>query len=435
MVQPTSNLKSSVEPISKSKYILTIKVLNNFINDLYEHSLKAHQVAGVTYGFAHGAAPISYIKENFKVPILSHIKDALFIHCVDSFLYKSIIDNKLSILEQPKLIAVDVNLENDAIFKFEVECATPVKKKSWSDFSFKPPLRKGYKDLDRQVESFIKEETDNLQNRQKKISIGDWVCYNLTLLDGYENALLNGYKNNLWIRVGEEEADISLHELFVGRSLGDKFLSKNKILQDYINEEFNISYTFLVEIEDIVPGTFFDFEQFKNHFNLKTKSDLDSKLIEVFSYRNNLSLRRETVENILAMLCKNYFVEIPYHLLKAQEKNVLDIVRLNPDYHVYRVQDDFNNKIKMLAEKQLKELAIIDTIGFTEHITVNHADIVNYLNLTKRQRTKDFIYFLIPDTKIDGLEAPISSQRIRQYCLREKTLNYILQNLTQRNIS
>ena len=47
----------------------------------------------------------------------------------------------------------------------------------------------------------------------------------------------------------------------------------------------------------------------------------------------------------------------------------------------------------MLAEKQLKEAIMIETIAYQENIQVTDEDIVGMLNLYKRPRTKQFIYF------------------------------------------
>ena len=54
------------------------------------------------------------------------------------------------------------------------------------------------------------------------------------------------------------------------------------------------------------------------------------------------------------------------------------------------------NAARQLAEKQAREEIIIDQIAYQEHIVANHQDIKTYLNLIKRARTKEFIYFMPP---------------------------------------
>lgn len=95
------------------------------------------------------------------------------------------------------------------------------------------------------------------------------------------------------------------------------------------------------------------------------------------------------------------------------------------------MQRDFKERVYQLAEKQTKECILIDQIAYAENIHANKQDIECYLNLTKRPRMKEFIYFDPPTTKIEGKERPVPEEEIRYACLREKTLNHIIYHLTQ----
>ena len=106
-------------------------------------------------------------------------------------------------------------------------------------------------------------------------------------------------------------------------------------------------------------------------------------------------------------------------------------MQTNPDYQVYRMQKDFKKRVKQLAEKQAKELMILDQIGYLENIAITNQDAKQYLNLIQRPRTKEFIYLAPPNTRLRGQEAPISSEELKQACLREKTLNHIIYHLTK----
>ena len=76
----------------------------------------------------------------------------------------------------------------------------------------------------------------------------------------------------------------------------------NLVLQDYFTDSMNTYYNFAVTVEDIVPNAYFCLDQFKQHFRLKSNKEMYQKLIEVFSYRNDLSQRRTTVEESLKLL-------------------------------------------------------------------------------------------------------------------------------------
>ena len=122
---------------------------------------------------------------------------------------------------------------------------------------------------------------------------------------------------------------------------------------------------------------------------------------------------------------------MPNHLVLRQKELLLSAITDNPDFHVYRAQSDFEHTIRRLAEKQAKEAILLDYIAYNENINPSLQDLKGYLNLTLRPRTKEFIYFDPPTTKINGREVPISAEELKHVCLREKTLNHIIYHLTK----
>lgn len=412
--------------------IATITIPSACVMTLYNEALRAQQAQAETYGFSKGTTPLYYIEQTFRPNILEHLKELLFTHYVMRFLCQSLHKNKLVTVGDPQLIDISLQPEKETCFVFALQVLTLESAERWKKLSLRAPERKHYKDLDRQVESFIKEETNRQQTTgDESIMLGDWVCFELFLADNNKKQLLP-HTDELWVRISEEEADRELHELFVGKKRDELFYSQSSFLQAYMSNEFSLQYLFGVRIKDYTPHAYFSFEHFKRHFYIKNSRELHQKLIEIFSYRNDLSQRRETVEATLKLLLRNYFVSLPQQLLEQQRQTVLSVVHANPDYHVYKAQSDFKEKVRQLAEKQLKETIIIDTIAYQEDLHVNHDDLLCYLNFTKRQRTKDFIYFGLPSTKLKGQEIPVSTEVLKQYCLREKTLNHVIYNLTRK---
>ena len=117
---------------------------------------------------------------------------------------------------------------------------------------------------------------------------------------------------------------------------------------------------------DIVPNAYFCLDQFKQHFRIKSNKEMYQKLIEVFSYRNDLSQRRTMVEESFKLLFSKHRFEIPNHLVLRQQKKVMDAIQYNPDYHVYRVQKDFKDAVRELAEKQAREEIFLDQLAYEE---------------------------------------------------------------------
>jgi len=429
-----SNFKFGYE-INNNNYLLKITVPAYYVNNLYKHLLMSHKNETQTYGFLQGQTPLYYIENNFKVNILEHLKEFFFIHCVVNYLYNSLINNKIPFFYDPSLVDIIIQPNNDAHFIFSVSTYIIEDISKWKRINFKAPDRKKYKDIDKQVEYFLKEELEinnNYINSEKygKISFGDWVCFELSLIDKDNNHIMSGHKDELWVRITDEEAEKEVQDIFLGKSIGDIFINNSLYFQEYISPDLDINYSFQVYIKDHISMSYISIDQFKHHFKIKSQKDLHTKLIEIFSFRNDISQRRETVELLFKILFRHYLIILPYKFIDLQKNVILNQIHNNPDYLVYKSKSDFKDKLRQLAERQLKETVLIDSIAYSENIVVDHNDIVAYLNLIKKIRTKEFIHFEAPIVKINGKDMPIPSSILKLNCLREKTLNYIINYLT-----
>jgi FKBP-type peptidyl-prolyl cis-trans isomerase (trigger factor) len=432
MTHTESSLHFNLQTVTPTFCYATITIPGALVNKVYLQSIAAQSVPLQAYGIQQQHIGLEFVENNMQTNLMEHIKEFLLKYFVISFLYKELFARKVPFAGEPRLNGVTINGEHDAVFKFELTVFPTIQLQEWRYLPFKAPRRKNYKDLDRQVESFIQEEaTAQEKTSALTVGIGDLVNFDVTLIDKQHNKVVEPYKENVWLRIGDEEADEATQKVFFDKKIGDTFTTTSSCLQEYFSNQIDTAYNFLIEIKDVLKNSYFCLEHFKTHFKLKTKKDLYQKLIEVFSYRNDLSQRRAMVEESLKLLLSKHAFEVPNHLVLRQQKLVLDAVQDNPDYYVYRMQRDFNDRIRELAYKQIKELIFIDQLAQKEDMLISDADIKAYLNLTKRARTKEFIYFGIPMAKQKTQEAPISTELIRHACLREKTLNHVIYHLTK----
>ncbi len=410
-----------------------VYIPSEFVSTLFKEASLAQQDKVHTYGFQKGETPLAYIEQHFKTNILEHLKEFLFKYFVIDNLFDALYRNKIFLVGDPRIIDIIIEVQKDAEFHFELSVMEPVEILKWKDFMFKAPKRKNYKDIDRQVESFIKDEQTFMKNCiTDGISIGDWVCFDIYPVDDQLKPLLGKYRENLWLKIGDEEADIPFQQEFLGKQIDSIFYTKSVCFQEYFSSLLETDYTFCIEIKDVLHHAFLYFDYFKKHFKLKTNKELHQKLIEIFSYRNDISQRRAMVEDALKLLLNKHHFEVPNYLVLRKQQEVLTAVHDNPDYQVYKNQQNFKENIRLLAVKQLRETIFIDQLMHQEEVDVSHHDIKGYLNLMKRPRTKEFVYFHPPSTKIKSQEFPISSTLLKQTCLREKTLNHVIYHLTRK---
>ena len=412
----------------------TIVVSKSLVNIFFQETAVALKSNIQAYGFQQGEVPVEYITKQYKINITEHLKEFFFKFGIINFLFQELRTQKLLVAGDPRLADIHLEYHQDARFIFELSIFPTIALNEWKYFPFKAPNRKNYKDLDRQVESFIQEEQKNLESytTDHGISIGDWINFDLSVVDQQHMFLDERLVENFWIKIGNEEIEDHLQVLFLGKKKGETFVTNSKGLQDHFSDQLRTAYIFKVNIVDVIPHAYFCFDQFKDHFRIKTNKDMHKKLIEVFSYRNDISQRLATVEEAFKLLLSRHRFFAPQHLVLRQQKIILGAIQSNPDYNVYRKQKDFNFWIQQLAEKQVKETLLIDQLIYRENITVSNEDMVNYLNLDKRSRMKEFIYFSLPDSKHYGQEMPVAMHELSRVCAREKAINYVIHYLTKK---
>ncbi len=412
----------------------TITVAKSLVNSFFDETAFALKDNIQAYGFQQGEVPVEYIAKQYKINITEHLKEFFFKFGIVNFLFQEVRAQKLLVAGDPRLLDIFVDHDHDAHFVFELSIFPAIALNEWKYFPFKAPNRKNYKDLDRQVEAFIQEEQKNLEKNATDgaIAMGDWVNFDVAVVDKDHSYLDERFVQNFWLKLGNEEVESHLRMLLIGRKKGEQFVAQNKGLQDYFSDQLRATYNFKITILEVVPYAYFCFDQFKDHFRVKTNKDMHKKLIEVFSYRNDVSQRLATVEEAFKLLLSRHRFFAPNHLVLRQQKIILGAIQNNPDYNVYRKQKDFNFWIQQLAEKQVKETLLIDQLIYRENIVVNNEDMINYLNLDKRPRMKEFIYFSLPESKHYGQEVPLARYELSRMCAREKAINYVIHYLTKK---
>lgn len=424
----------SFEVIEQSPGLISakIKVSPEFVNKIYKNAVIAYSLKTRPHGLFSGKTPLSYIEQNFRATIIDQLKSFIFWYSVVSFLHKELRRQKLLIAGDPRLKDVALHPENGAEYVFELTPAEQPDIDEWKYLPFKSPKRKKYKDLDKQASNFLDEEEKQIKAHQDdSIKVDCWVCFDVWLVDTDYNPVLNDHKENLWLKIGNEEASMPFQDLFFGKKVGDKFYSNAQCLHDYFNDEIDPLYTFGIEIKEILFSDFFSIEALKDHFGIKTNKKAHQKMVEVFSFKNDISLRRSIIEEAFNLMLTKFPVRPPEATVLRQQQRILSDLQHNPDYSVYKLQKGFLDKVYKLARKQVRETVLIDFLAFKEGLDITDVDLANYLNLTKRPRTKEFLFFRHPIIQENDQEMPLSSEALKQYCLREKMLNIMIDELSK----
>ncbi|MBD3273649.1 hypothetical protein GF385_04865 [Candidatus Dependentiae bacterium] len=426
-------LSFSAKKISSNLFRAEILVDSSQVKSIYNQTLRVFQRETLLPGFKKESAPIPYIEKNFKNSIENNIKNYLFKHYVLDYLMDNIRKEKITIANYPRLINIKFLPNKQMSFTFDLSVACPLELKEWKFFIFRAPKRKRYKDLDKQVSLFIKRESNIFKNKKAEIvDEGDWVLFEANLVNNKNQIISGPFKSLFWIKINNKYVKKPFQASLVGKKVNESIITNSLPMRnEFSKEQENNNFPYKVTIKKIVKGRSFSLESFKDTFKLKSKIEIHNKLIEVFSYRNDISQRRAIIEEIFHLLLSKHRFEVPKHFSVRRQEDILNYLKKHPDYNVYKQNKDFHKQITMLAEKQLKEEILIDQIAYRENLEINHDDIQNYLYLFNNNRLREFVYFKPILDKIDEVEEPLQTGLLKQYVMREKTLNHVIHELTK----
>lgn len=419
--------------VALSSHLLkaTVEISNTLISLLHAQTIELFR-DGNFEGFERSNIPAEYIEDSYRNEINITMKNYLLHHLVIDFLVNELLTRKIHFANYPRLTSIERLSDKKINYHFDISTSNALDLKEWKLFSFKSPKRKRYKDLDKQVITFI--ETSPTQSKKNPVFTAeeqDWVLFEAIILNNQEVPISPSLTSSFWFRIQENEVAEPFSQNLMNKEIGKKFTTKNFSVHQQNQKCDEHSFHFLVTIKAIVKGSYFSVEAFKASFKLKNKTEIHNKLMEVFSYRDDVSQRRAIIEEVFHLLLAKHRFEVPKHLVLRREEDILQALIHQPDYHAYKAQKDFESYVEMLAEKQLKEEIIIDQIAYNENIKSEVRDVSNYLHLLSNKRLKEFIYFKPVLEVIDDSSTAINTTTLTQAVIREKTLNHIIYTLTK----
>lgn len=420
------------EKVSSSLIEISITVSAEIIKNLKTKTVQSFKTRIKPQGLEKYDISVDFILERYSATILRTIEQFALRHVVVPALQQELKQKKIIMVHQPRLVECASNTDSSISYKFRISTLEIPQVHEWRKLPFKSPKRKLYKDLDKQVETFCDREGGLFDDTKRElIEDGDWLELEAVMLDNNQQPLIDGLSQRYWFKFSTKYVTDAFKQKFVGKSVGESFITMNFQTNETTSESLSTQSPHKITILSNAKGNHFSIDLFKFVFNLKSKIEIHKKLIEVFSFRNDISQRKSIIEEVFNLLLSKQRFEIPQHLTLRKQEDILTSLRQLPDYHVYKAQKNFTKQLEKLAEKQLKEEVIIDSISFKENISLNREDIRGYLHLFNHDRLREFVYFKPDLDNFDELDTPIPEPILCEAILREKTLNTVIYQLSR----
>lgn len=369
--------------------------------------------------------PESYTSTYFAQEILQETK---------AFIYNNLVCGELSayqaklpftFLTTPRFQEVEIEEDGSYQYLFEVGCKELLKVSEWEKLDCVIPSRKNYNDIDIQVTNFIKKlEEVAQQSSNNTIEVGDWVCFSTV------PTALFPKKGKYWFFITSNENKNGLEQALLGKSCKETVhIQPDLFYYNAPSSLFASEENFTLTIESILKKQSFSIKTLQHLFTLHTPEEIHGKLIEIFSFREDIPLRKAIIEEFFYAAFLKYRFEIPPHSIIRKKQELLELLKTTHEHRLFTKNDSFVAALDKLAELKIKETALMDSIAFQEAVTVSDEDIKAYLECLEDPRGQEFIHFNFFNDQYIDITHPFLEDELLSFVKREKTLNTVLKKI------
>lgn len=428
-------MKTTVEDISSVKKKIIVEIdadsVDRKINDAYKRVGKGAKIKG----FRPGKIPLKILERYYGQQVMDEVTNSL----IQESLPAAIQETETYPLNMPVIENEILSRGQDYQYTAIMEVRPEFELKDYLGAEVeKEKCIIEEKDVDNQIESILKSQgTLKSIEEDREIAIGDYVIINYEGFDG-EEAVTDLKAENFSLAIDED----NFYPGFVAELIGEKKGTKKEFTidfkEDYINSRLaGKAISFKVEITDIkemevpelndefVKGLGLEFENL-DQFRGKIKEDLVA--------REEKRLNNKVKSDLLEKISESVEFELPESLVEDEINSSMENMRQNllrsgSDFEKLGLdQEKMKNDLKPVAEKNVKGALILGEIARLNDLDIDEKEIEEgFENIAGESGYP-------AETIRKYYESNNLIDTFRQTLLKEKTLNYLVENANVKEI-
>ena len=323
----------------KTENKLTLKLDSSSLQEQYNKKIEEQQRSSNLKGYRKGKAPKDVIEQYYGDQITSQI---IYEGMTNTF-YKKISEDKISVVGQPQLNPLTMNIKKDIKFEAIYESYPEFTLKKFSSIKYKKPIASLLDaDLDNSILQMQK-RFGNLEKIDESVSDGKYAKIDF---EGYLNEELfeGGAAKDYLIEIGSNNMIPGFEEGLIGLKVGDEKDLNINFPDDYHAEDLKgkpVKFKIKVNevLETSLPELNKDFfskigidvettEEFKKDLKVKLEKDLE------------VSLKRKEKERLFDSLEKLNPIEIPSAMVMAESENLRKSAAQQMGMDISKIKDE-----------------------------------------------------------------------------------------------
>ena len=323
----------------KTENKLTLKLDSSALQEQFNKKIEEQQRSSNLKGYRKGKAPKDVIEQYYGDQITSQI---IYEGMTNTF-YKKISEDKISVVGQPQLNPLTMDIKKDIKFEAIYESYPEFTLKKFSSIKYKKPIASLLDaDLDNSILQMQK-RFGNLEKIDESVSDGKYAKIDF---EGYLNEELfeGGAAKDYLIEIGSNNMIPGFEEGLIGLKVGDEKDLNINFPDDYHAEDLKgkpVKFKIKVNevLETSLPELNKDFfskigidvettEEFKKDLKVKLEKDLE------------VSLKRKEKERLFDSLEKLNPIEIPSAMVMAESENLRKSAAQQMGMDISKIKDE-----------------------------------------------------------------------------------------------
>jgi trigger factor len=323
----------------KTENKLTLKLDSSALQEQFNKKIEEQQRSSNLKGYRKGKAPKDVIEQYYSDQITSQI---IYEGMTNTF-YKKISEDKISVVGQPQLNPLTMDIKKDIKFEAIYESYPEFTLKKFSSIKYKKPTASLLDaDLDNSILQMQK-RFGNLEKVDESVSDGKYAKIDF---EGYLNEELfeGGAAKDYLIEIGSNNMIPGFEEGLIGLKVGDEKDLNINFPDDYHAEDLKgkpVKFKIKVNevLETSLPELNKDFfskigidvettEEFKKDLKVKLEKDLE------------VSLKRKEKERLFDSLEKLNPIEIPSAMVMAESENLRKSAAQQMGMDISKIKDE-----------------------------------------------------------------------------------------------
>ncbi len=371
-------MKRKIKHIEEHRKAFEIEVPEADVNKRKDELFGKLGKTATVPGFRAGKAPRDLLEKHYGERATKEVIEDLI-----SDSYRQAVEEEGFIpLGYPHISDVKLDDKNTLSFKAEFNTRPKIEIKEYKGLALKKKKAQiNEKDVERSINSLRESTAKFKECTGRPVQIGDYiVCDSHIFVDGKPIAQK---RENIWMPIEEKSYVPGVSKGLVGTSLNEEKEIETTLPEDFpIKEHANKKAVFKIKVKEIKDKVLPQIDdEFAKDLGYNNLSELRDSIRKVLESQMERQIRQDLERQVIEKLLENSSFNVPSSLVDEQLKYVIEEKKGRLKKQGLKEEDlkakdkEFADKLRPVAEREVKTMFILDEIAHKEKITVSREEL------------------------------------------------------------